>query len=477
MAGSTGYWPLFPRIVHYKKDHGYIIHRLLRNLIATPEEKVTESKERKAILECLIEKSMNRRGEGMHRKISNSVKDRDEELSFFRDIQKREKDEIASLLQPVSNEFEVNGNYGLHRMEFGRKGPTLEFLAESGKNDYNWLKTPPATPLFPSLEMETNAPEMVIQRDLPIIQPLSRFAGNSEEVKANTNKSTYPNPKPKIPQRYKTPNGRPTIPPTDKKNAKSAPVINQKMNQSNVLLSTISLTDKKNVKSAPVLDQKKNQSHTVVTEKLKTGTTPVKYVSRRGSQPNFLTSNLSKSMGMDSNSISNTKPKSRGVSPSTRPTIPSQISGVSDETPHNLRTDRSISTTRERPDIQNRALPQKQDSNPKARRQSCSPSVTRGRKVDNDGKITNQTAAKLHQGNKGQVLGSKMVDKFMNARMSSAEERQAKVKMNGSINESSGFGRLMSKSSLDMALKHMVRIPFLVSQNLVISPSNHFMYC
>lgn len=78
------------------------------------KKKVTESKERKAILECLIEISMNRRGDGMHRKISNSVKDRDEELSFFRDIQKREKDEIASLLQPVSNEFEVNGKIQEH---------------------------------------------------------------------------------------------------------------------------------------------------------------------------------------------------------------------------------------------------------------------------------------------------------------------------------------------------------------------------
>ncbi|CAI9776150.1 unnamed protein product [Fraxinus pennsylvanica] len=394
---------------------------------------------------------MNRRGGSMPRKIYNSVKDKDEELSFFRDIQKREKDEIASLLQPVSNEFEANGNYGLYRMESGRKGPAPEFLAESGKNDYNWLKTPPATPLFPSLEFETNAPEMVIQRDLTIIQPLSRFAGNSEGVKANTNKSTSPNPKPKIPRRSKTPNGRPTISSIDKKNVKSAPVINQ----SNTLLSTISLTDKKNVKSAPLLDQKKNQSHTIVTEKLKTGTNPVKYVSHRGSQPSFLTSNLSKSLGMDSNSKSNTKPKSRGVSPSPRPTIPAQVSGVSDETPPNLRTDRSISATRGRPDIQNQPLSQKQDSNPKSRRQSCSPSVTRGRKVDNDGKIANQTTAKLQQGNRGQVLGSKMVDKFMNARLSTAEERQAKVKMNGSINESSGFGRLMSKSSLDMALKHM----------------------
>ena len=35
------------------------------------------------------------------------------------------------------------------------------------------LKTPPATPLFPSLEME-NGPELVTQREIPIVQPLSR---------------------------------------------------------------------------------------------------------------------------------------------------------------------------------------------------------------------------------------------------------------------------------------------------------------
>lgn len=56
---------------------------------------------------------MNRRevGEGFRapRRISNCLKDRDEELSFFRDLKKREKDQVASLLQPVSDEFEANG--------------------------------------------------------------------------------------------------------------------------------------------------------------------------------------------------------------------------------------------------------------------------------------------------------------------------------------------------------------------------------
>ncbi|KAI3470160.1 hypothetical protein Pfo_026823 [Paulownia fortunei] len=398
---------------------------------------------------------MNRRevGEGFHapRRISNCLRDRDEELSFFRDLQKREKDQVASLLQPVSDEFEANGNYGLYRMESGgRKGTGLEFLAESGKNDYNWLKTPPATPLFPSLEMETNGQELVIQREIPIIQPLSRFAGNPEGTKTGTNRPPSPNLKPKLPQRHKTPNGRPSI---------------------------SSLIDKKNMKSAPVINQKMNQTNTSLPEKTKPAafTPVVKSIIHKESQPNFPASNLSKSMGMEQNSSA--KPKSRGVSPFVRPTIP----GFSDEKPPNLRTtNRPASATRGRPTNQNLLIPQKQDMNSKIRRQSCSPSVTRGRKVDTEGNAANQTSAasKAQQaGNRAQVLGSRMVDRFMNARISSAEdrqaklklngsmnessrvssaeERQAKIKLNGSMNESSGFGRLMSKSSLDMALKHM----------------------
>lgn len=96
----------------------------------------------------------------------------------------------------------------------------------------------------------------------------------------------------------------------------------------------------------------------------------------------------------------------------------------------------------------------------------------RGRKgnLDSDG-----NAAKAQRGAKqGQVVGSRMVERFMNARISNAEESRVKinmnesskqvssgnkmVKLNGSLNDNSGFGRLMSKSSLDMALKHMVRI-------------------
>ncbi|XP_059309559.1 uncharacterized protein LOC132060575 [Lycium ferocissimum] len=100
---------------------------------------------------------------------------RDEDLILFRDMYKREKKDLASLLLPVPDEFEANGNYALYRMASGKKGQVgLDSMmsTETGKNDYDWLKTPPATPLFPSLDMEANAPELVIQKEIPIIQPV-----------------------------------------------------------------------------------------------------------------------------------------------------------------------------------------------------------------------------------------------------------------------------------------------------------------
>lgn len=53
-------------------------------------------------------------GGGGRRKIggpppANRSKERDEDLILFREMHKREKDRIVSLLQPVSDEFEPTG--------------------------------------------------------------------------------------------------------------------------------------------------------------------------------------------------------------------------------------------------------------------------------------------------------------------------------------------------------------------------------
>ncbi|THF95890.1 hypothetical protein TEA_024398 [Camellia sinensis var. sinensis] len=402
-------------------------------------------------------------------------RDEEEVLLLFREMHKQEKDRTVSLLQPVSDEFEANGTpscslwFGwlllvrltnLFEMASVKKGSGggggYEFLADqSGKNDYDWLKTPPATPLFPSLEMEANSPQLFVQREIPIIQPFSRssamsqFSGNSVTTKQSSGICKSPNTKQKGPPRSVTPSERSSVL-TQATKCKQLPS-NQKLNQ---------------LSNANHNSRRANVASTTATKPMN---------QQRESPQNFLASNLSKSMLGPSDS--KMKPRSR-LSPLVRSSVPAQIPVFSDQAPPNLRTERSLSASRGRYENQTLAnIYQKTEPVPKTRRQSCSPSVTRGPKVEpkpentsTTGAITTATATTITEtattisqkgriqlaGNGTQILGSRMVDKFMNARKSIAEERETKLKFHGSINESSGFGRtMMSKSSLDTALKHM----------------------
>ncbi|XP_031120527.1 uncharacterized protein LOC116023666 [Ipomoea triloba] len=204
-------------------------------------------------------------------------------------------------------------------------------------------------------------------------------------------------------------------------------------------------------------------------------------VKNKESSLNLSASNLSKSLGpIDSSPATNKiQPRIRGVSPLVRPKIPAQFPGFSDETPPNLRSvsaarGRSAAADHQQKQQNQTIIPnQRPSSVSRTRRQSCSPSVARGRKTAqvsegnaNKEKVTITINTRIVQHGNPQVLGSRMVDKFLNARKASSiiqvegminDNKAAGKLMNGSssINESSGFGRMMSRNSLNMPLKHM----------------------
>ncbi|KAK1287645.1 hypothetical protein QJS10_CPB19g00766 [Acorus calamus] len=207
------------------------------------------------------------------------------------------------------------------------------------------LKTPPATPLFPSLEMEASCTHLVVQREIPILQPLkpSRFVKQSETSK------------PMISSRPKTPT---SVYPKAVTSRSVTPV---------------------NPRPGASINSRTTQ------------------------QPKLNSSNPVKKSNTDA------KPRSRGVSPMVRPRIPHH--DFPNEAPPNLITSaaavssRASSATRARPGdpIVRREVPE----NP--RRQSCSPSVTRGRRVPEfvgGGSVKNGAL----------VVGSRMVERVMNAR-------------------------------------------------------------
>ncbi|CAO2183910.1 unnamed protein product [Urochloa humidicola] len=147
-------------------------------------------------------------------------KDKDESIVFFRELYKREKDRDVNLLEPMySVEFEaIQGGHGC-KVPSGKS----DLISVDEKHDYDWLMTPPVAPLFPSLEIEANSSQMVLQRELPIpprqVKPSApRLLAKSEATKTST---------------------RPASPASSSSSRKTS------------------------IKSAPAISKEKNQPHTV----------------------------------------------------------------------------------------------------------------------------------------------------------------------------------------------------------------------
>ncbi|XP_050383155.1 uncharacterized protein LOC126799935 [Argentina anserina] len=365
----------------------------------------------------------------------------DQDLILFQELHKREKDRnIVTLLQPVSEEFEPNGNHQLYRIASTKKGSGFEFLAEREKNDYDWLKTPPATPLFPSLEMDANSPKFIIQREIPIIQPLSRFAVVTNSKPEAADKQSFGRPKfgnlkSKLPLRSVTP-----------RTQRQSTVLSSSTNQTKIIKDVAVIrTD------VPVLNKQ--------------------------------TARKSATDHNDMIITRKTKPTTTSRSPVMYPQIPLVRStnnipaGFSNEKSPNLRTERHLVSAAPDRSALGKSTASPVRTRPRmtvaelGRPQSCSSiaSISKGRKVASSSVEGNMQLGFKHchvkegdlfhtntpkgiisnkHGNRGQVLGSKMVQRFMSAR-SKVVNLEEKGKNRFSLNDTSEFGRRIPKNSTD----------------------------
>nr|KYP35711.1 hypothetical protein KK1_043242 [Cajanus cajan] len=350
--------------------------------------------------------------------------ERDEDLTLFRELRKRQNERISSLLHCVnSEEFECTtnthtdtGNFSLYRIQSGKKENGLEFL-ETNKNDYDWLKTPPATPLFPSLEMEPG-PQLVVQKEIPISQPISRFARSDVEVpkpKPIDVKTNYANStKPRLSTRSMTPS-----------HTRQRPSI-------------IKNTNEQQKRTPPTITNKITK-HDATKIEHDAGTNTKSTPQKQPNNADFLALNIKKSTETNE---SQKKARARGVSPSirSRVVLVSSMVELSNEAPPNLRTDqRSSSTTRGRSTIRSSTVLgfQNRDPTPKACRASRSPSpsmasggwnqLERTQKNLRAQKETFTLAAGANEG-RAPFKGSKMVEKVVNARKSSLNQTDKETK-------------------------------------------------
>ncbi|KAM0043114.1 hypothetical protein Hdeb2414_s0010g00337481 [Helianthus debilis subsp. tardiflorus] len=453
------------------------------------------------------------------------VKEKEEELGLFMEMRKREK-ERDLLLQNTEAELDSSiGSFGMPAATPARKTGADKFLdSENDKNDYDWLLTPPGTPLFPSLEMESQK-TVRAQAATPKVRPtaLKSRLSNSQPEAINRNgmisrqqvpssglntssigirrpsSSGGPASRPATPtRRPATPTGRPTL------GQSTRPVSSSTKTVSNTTSRSTSTTTSRPSRSStptsrPTMGSTKPtlpaRSSTPTPRSTARSSTPTsrpslsvtKPASRastptrrqpalttvtKPSTPLVKSPTLTKPV-LNATRTSGGAPPQLANSPSARPRPwkPQEMPGYSLEAPPNLRTslaDRPPSVTRGRPGApSSRSSSVERVTTGRGRRQSCSPS--RGRPpngvMHNSGSSVpvpalNRAYAKANDNTSPGLYGTKMVERVINMRKLVPPKQDDKHSPHSNLSaksspDSSGFGRSLSKKSLDMAIRHM----------------------
>ncbi|GAA0173677.1 hypothetical protein LIER_27243 [Lithospermum erythrorhizon] len=475
----------------------------------------------------------NYRGQQMESLRASMNKEKDDELALFLEMRRREKDRNLLLIDG-SDEFDSsvgprNGMSPIFNLEtttYARKTATDEFLnSENDKNDYDWLLTPPGTPLFPSLEMES---QKMVRSELGESKPRpvalkSRLANLPQEPAARSNVSSRqvasspglntstaslrrPSSSGGSGSRPATPTGRPSLTAASRTSStsttKSAP-INSSRTTSTATSRAPMTTSSKPSRSATPTRSTTSSKPTIPTRSAPTSrsnsrsstptsrpsvpspnstsraATPTRKSATTASVPNGPSPSVrprSPSSGaisairsVSSHAKNQVLPRSNSPSVKPRPWKPSEMPGFSLDAPPNLRTtlpDRPLSATRGRPGAAARSSSVEPVSNGKVRRQSCSPSRGRppnGMFHNNRSSVPamNRLYAKANDNVSPVMVGTKMVERVVNMRKLAPPKQDEKHSPNSNFSvktsspDSSGFGRTLSKKSLDMAMRHM----------------------
>ncbi|CAL1387617.1 unnamed protein product [Linum trigynum] len=486
---------------------------------------------------------------------ASMMKEKEEELALFLEMRKREKEQNSDLLllnetgdfdAPLVSKPGTSPIFNISSSTPARKTSGDDFLnSDNDKNDYDWLLTPPGTPLFPSLEMESQRTVMS-QIGTPKARPTalkSRLANNHPESTAGgnllsrqstsspgLNSSTIGIRRPSSSggpgSRPGTPTGRPTLTTASKPSRSSTPTSRASLPSSKPTLRSSSTVAKPNGptparstatsaakptvparsstptrstprSSTPTRSTARSSTPTRSTARSSTPTarpsipppqpkpasrpaTPTRRPSTPSSAPPGSRSSAPPPIKSSSASVitksvptiaRNPVPSSRGSSPApkSRPWNPSDMPGYSLDAPPNLRTsisDRPTSASRGRPGAPaSRSSSVEPVSNGRIRRQSCSPSRGRAPNGNSGGSVPAKSRlyAKANDSVSPVVMGTKMVERMMNMRKLAPPSKQddnrhsphGNLSAKSSSPDSSGFGRTMSKKSLDMAIRHM----------------------
>ncbi|KAL5101868.1 hypothetical protein RYX36_006195 [Vicia faba] len=503
--------------------------------------------------------------------------DKDDELALFNQMRNCEDENDDLLLQDSTEEF-VDSALGLNSRSSPlfnipssteapvRKTGADDFLnSETDKNDYEWLLTPPGTPLFPSLEMETKKTVMSrlgasTTRPTPLKSKMANpppehrrnnlvsKQASSPGLTASGGGTRRPSSSRNPGSRPATPTGRSTLTTSSKSSRPSTPTSRTSIpstptSRTSIPSTPISRTSLPSTPTSRTLIPSKPTSRTSMLSSrtmvaaakpsvpsakstvpaIKTTTAPAAKptVPSRSSTPlsrsttRSSTPNSRPTLSNSRPTLSNSRPESRASTPTRRPSTPSNVSTISApsvktssipkpapallkqpipprgtsptaisrpwkpsempdfslDAPPNLRTtlsERSVSATRGRPGAPSaRSLSIEPASSGRPKRQSCSPS--RGRPTNGISRTSGSSMPAVNRGySKANdkvspvAVGTKMVERVINMRKLVPPKMDVKNSPRSTLSgkpspspDSSGFGRTLSKKSLDMAIRHM----------------------
>ncbi|ESQ49174.1 hypothetical protein EUTSA_v10020521mg [Eutrema salsugineum] len=428
--------------------------------------------------------------------------DRDEELSLFLEMRRREKEHRGESLLAGSDNISINGalttsvaaalsgvseTVSSQRFPLRRTAAENFLYSENEKSDYDWLLTPPGTPQF---EKESHR-SVMNQLDAPNSRPtaLKSRLGNCREemVSGNNNKPTSSSSvaglrrpsssgSSRSTSRPSTPTRRSTTPST----STTKPVTTRaSTSRSSTPTSRATLTAARATTSTAA-------PRTATSTGSARSSTPTRSITRPSSAPSKKpvsrpTTPTRRPSTPTGPSIVSSKAPSRGTSPtptlkSSRPWKPPEMPGFSLEAPPNLRTtlaDRPVSASRGRPGVasapgsRSASIERGSGGLGHSRRQSCSPSRGRAPIVGNTNGSLPGARGRGKANNGGSscdslspvAMGNKMVERVVNMRKLGpprlTESGGRGTGKSSSAFNSLGYGRNLSKSSIDMALRHM----------------------
>ncbi|PIA33655.1 hypothetical protein AQUCO_04000016v1 [Aquilegia coerulea] len=122
------------------------------------------------------------------------IREKDDDLALFNEMQDKERDSfLLHSTDDLDDSLSTNLRYfsdfklGISIPPRGQGSDLLN--ADGDKNDYDWLLTPPETPLFPSLDDET-PPINLSHRGRPRSQPISIARSNTTDKSNRTNRTS-----------------------------------------------------------------------------------------------------------------------------------------------------------------------------------------------------------------------------------------------------------------------------------------------